>query len=79
MDTVAQYAFFFFYFFFGFTQLNGLIGHMVNEMRKWGDFYLWGELSYECGASCLGTSFVWGELSRDEFYVGRVVFRAGCP
>ena len=27
-----------------------------------GYFYIWG-LSYECGASCLGASFMWGELS----------------
>ena len=29
---------------------------------------MWGELSSECGASCLGASFLWGELS-----LGRVV------
>ena len=28
----------------------------------------WGELSSECEASCLGASFLWGELS-----LGRVV------
>ena len=29
---------------------------------------MWGELSSECGASCLGASFLWDELS-----LGRVV------
>ena len=29
-------------------------------MGSWGYFYLWGELSYECGASCVGASSMWG-------------------
>ena len=33
----------------------------------------WGELSSECGASCLGASFIWGELSWGELSLGRVV------
>ena len=33
----------------------------------------WGELSSECGASCLGASFLWGELSWGELSLGRVV------
>ena len=35
---------------------------------------MWGELASECGASCLGASCLWGELS-----LGRVVFGASCP
>ena len=34
---------------------------------------MWGELSSECGASCLGASFLWGELSWGELSLGRVV------
>ena len=33
----------------------------------------WGELSSESGASCLGESFLWGELSWGELSLGRVV------
>ena len=32
-----------------------------------------GELSSECGASCLVASFLWGELSWGELSLGRVV------
>ena len=32
-----------------------------------------GELSSECGASCLGASFLWSELSKGELSLGRVV------
>ena len=32
-----------------------------------------GELSSQCGASCLGASFLWGELSWGELSLGRVV------
>ena len=32
-----------------------------------------GQLSSECGASCLGASFLWGELSWGELSLGRVV------
>ena len=32
-----------------------------------------GELSSECGASCLGASFLWGEFSWGELSLGRVV------
>ena len=40
----------------------------------WGELSSeWGELSSECGASCLGTSFLWGELSWGELSLGRVV------
>ena len=28
---------------------------------------MWGELSYECGVSCLGVSFIWGDLSWGKF------------
>ena len=34
---------------------------------------MWGELSSECGARCLGASFLWGELSWGELSLGRVV------
>ena len=34
---------------------------------------MWGELSFECGASCLGASFLWGELSWGELSLERVV------
>ena len=34
---------------------------------------MWGELSSECGTSCLGASFIWGELSWGELSLGRVV------
>ena len=34
---------------------------------------MWGELSSECGASCLGASFLRGELSWGELSLGRVV------
>ena len=34
---------------------------------------MWGELSSECGASCLGASFLWGELCWGELSLGRVV------
>ena len=34
---------------------------------------MWGELSPECGASCLEASFLWGELSWGELSLGRVV------
>ena len=40
---------------------------------------IWGELSSECGASCLGARFWWGELSWGELSLGRVVFGASCP
>ena len=33
----------------------------------------WGELSSECGASCPGASFLWGELSWGELSLGRIV------
>ena len=33
----------------------------------------WGELSSECGATCLRASFLWGELSWCELSLGRVV------
>ena len=40
----------------------------------WGELSCeWGELSSECGASCLGASFLWGELSWGELSLGRVV------
>ena len=40
----------------------------------WGELSSeWGELSSECGASCLGTSFLWGELSWGELSLGQVV------
>ena len=40
----------------------------------WGELsYKWGELSSECGASCLWASFLWGELSWGELSLGRVV------
>ena len=40
----------------------------------WGELSsVWGELSSECGASCLGASFLWGELSWGELSLGRVV------
>ena len=34
---------------------------------------IWGELSSEGGASCLGARFLWGELSWGELSLGRVV------
>ena len=34
---------------------------------------IWGELSSEGGASCLGARFLWGELSWGELSFGRVV------
>ena len=34
---------------------------------------MWGELSSECGVSCLGASILWGELSLGELSLGRVV------
>ena len=37
----------------------------------------WGELSSECGASCLGASFLWSELSKGELSLGRVVLFPG--
>ena len=36
-------------------------------------FSEWGELSSECGASCLGAIFLWDELSWGELSLGRVV------
>ena len=40
-------------------------------------FSEWGELSSECGASCLGASFLWSELSKGELSLGRVVLFPG--
>ena len=37
----------------------------------------WGELSSECGASCLWASFLWSELSKGELSLGRVVLFPG--
>ena len=34
---------------------------------------IWGKLSSEGGASCLGARFLWGELSWGELSLGRVV------
>ena len=40
----------------------------------WGELSSkWDELSSECGASCPGASFLWGELSWGELSLGRVV------
>ena len=40
----------------------------------WGELSSeWGELSSQCGASCHGASFLWGELSWGELSLGRVV------
>ena len=40
----------------------------------WGELCSeWGELSSQCGVSCLGTSFLWGGLSWGELSLGRVV------
>ena len=33
---------------------------------------MWGELSSECGASCLGASFLWGELPWGELSLGHL-------
>ena len=33
----------------------------------------WGELSFECGASCLVVIVLWGKLSLGELCLGRVV------
>ena len=49
-----------------------VVGRVVFSM--WGELSSeLGELSSQCGASCLGASFLWGELSWGELSLGRVV------
>ena len=38
---------------------------------------MWGELSCECGACCLGASFMWGDLSCGNLSLGQVVCNSG--
>ena len=38
---------------------------------------MWGELTYECRASCLRASLMWGELYWGELSLGRVVCNFG--
>ena len=40
---------------------------------------MWGELSFECGASCLGASVLWGELSWGELFCFPVMVSSAIP